>query len=87
MIANASMPQMRKKARAATWYVMPMRLWSTVKSHDRQPVDDTRRRKTPSLLPGALACCCNAFIPRRFLESSLDFCDLFVRPRRCYPVT
>ena len=42
------MPPTMKKNIAATPYMMPSFLWSTVNTHDRQPVVLTGRRKTPS---------------------------------------
>ena len=41
------MPPTRKKNIAAPPYMMPIFLWSTVNSHDRQPVVVTGRRNTP----------------------------------------
>ena len=37
---------------ALTPYMIPIFLWSTVNIHDRQPVDDTGRRNTPSDVDG-----------------------------------
>ena len=37
---------------ALTPYMIPSFLWSTVNSHDRHPVDETGRRKTPSDVVG-----------------------------------
>ncbi len=42
------MPPRKKKNIAATPYMMPMRLWSTVVSQLRQPVVARGRVKTPS---------------------------------------
>ena len=41
------MPPTTKNVIAATPYMMPSFLWSTVKTHDRQPVVETGRRNTP----------------------------------------
>ncbi len=41
------MPPIRKNEKAATPYMMPSFLWSTVNSHDVQPLDSTGRRNTP----------------------------------------
>ena len=46
-ISSASMPPMRKNDIAATPYMMPIFLWSTVNSHDFQPVVSTGRRNAP----------------------------------------
>ena len=46
-ISSASRPPTRKKNIAATPYMMPSFLWSTVNTHDRQPVVLTGRRNTP----------------------------------------
>ncbi len=42
------MPPMMKNTKAVTPYMIPIRLWSTVNSHERQPVLATGRRNTPS---------------------------------------
>ena len=52
-ISSASMPPTTKNTIAATPYMMPRRLWSTVNTHDRHPVAATGRRNTPSALDGA----------------------------------
>ena len=46
------MPPTTKKTIAATPYMMPIFLWSTVNSHDRQPVAATGRRNTPRARDG-----------------------------------
>ena len=51
-MSSASMPPTRKKNIAATPYMMPSFLWSTVNTHDRQPVVLTGRWKTPSACDG-----------------------------------
>jgi hypothetical protein len=43
---------MTKDTTATTPYMIPIFLWSTVNSHDRQPVVDTGRRNTPSAVVG-----------------------------------
>ncbi len=42
---SASEPPMKKNTMAATPYMMPIFLWSTVNAHDLQPVVCTGRRK------------------------------------------
>ncbi len=49
------MPPMMKNTKAVTPYMIPIRLWSTVNSHERQPVVATGRRKTPSEVVGVTA--------------------------------
>ena len=46
------MPPTTKKNIAATPYMMPIRLWSTVNTHERQPVAATGRRNTPRARDG-----------------------------------
>ena len=41
------MPPTMKKKKAVTPYMIPIFLWSIVKSHDLQPVVETGRRKMP----------------------------------------
>src|SRR5688572_22238210 len=45
---RASMPPTKKKIKAVAPYRMPIRLWSTVVTHDRQPVVGFGRVSTPS---------------------------------------
>ena len=47
-IRTASSPPTIKKNSAAAEYIMPSFLWSTVNSHDFQPVDATGRFSAPS---------------------------------------
>src|SRR5262245_59959989 len=51
-MSRASMPPTMKKNIAATPYMMPSFLWSTVNTHERHPVVCTGRRKTPRVLDG-----------------------------------
>ncbi len=44
---RASLPPTTKKNIAAAPYMMPIRLWSTVNAHERQPEAVTGRRNTP----------------------------------------
>ena len=46
-ISSASTPPTRKKTIAAVPYMIPIFLWSTVNSHERQPVVWTGRRNVP----------------------------------------
>src|SRR4051794_10481041 len=46
------MPPTTKKNSAATPYMIPSFLWSTVKTHDRHPVAETGRRNTPYVVVG-----------------------------------
>ena len=50
-MASASRPPTRKKNSAVAPYIRPSFLWSTVKSHDRQPVLLTGRPKMPRAEP------------------------------------
>src|SRR5690606_22454430 len=46
-MSSASRPPTRKKNRDTTPYMIPSFLWSTVKTHDFQPVACTGRRRAP----------------------------------------
>ena len=52
-ISSASMPPTRKKNSAVTPYMMPSFLWSTVNTHDLQPVVVTGRRNDAVRRAGA----------------------------------
>ena len=43
-MSSASTPPIRKNVKAATMYMMPIFLWSTVKIHDFAPVEAVGRR-------------------------------------------
>src|SRR5262249_53469780 len=54
-MSKDSLPPVLKNTSAVTPYMIPMRLWSTVNTHDRQPVVATGRRNTPSEVVGVTA--------------------------------
>lgn len=54
-IMNASKPPTRKKINAVIKYRMPIRLWSTVVTHDQNPVWAVGRGRMPSVFGCAAA--------------------------------